>query len=148
MWYKFKEGWKNKPFPYTVSLLKERKAGLSRPIRARVSRIFPVPRDDFLPVLISRGTFVCVAWRRPRDVIETDAVFSLDEDVTLTTDEIDFAFQTWRHFPERIVGFPARTHYWDDTKVGIPSASMLPSISTIIHSQFFLNPWSRFAVRG
>lgn len=73
-------------------------------------------------------------------MIETDAVFSLDEDVTLTTDEIDFAFQTWRHFPERIVGFPARTHYWDDTKVGIPSASMLPSISTIIHSQFFLNP--------
>ena len=22
----------------------------------------------------------------------------------------------WRHFPERIVGFPARTHYWDGKK--------------------------------
>lgn len=54
---------------------------------------------------------------RPLDLIETDAVFSLDEDATLTTDEIDFAFHVWRHFPERIVGFPARTHYWDDTKV-------------------------------
>lgn len=53
---------------------------------------------------------------RPLDLIETDAVFSLDEDATLTTDEIDFAFHVWRHFPERIVGFPARTHYWDDTK--------------------------------
>lgn len=54
---------------------------------------------------------------RPLDLIGTDAVFSLDEDATLTTDEIDFAFHVWTHFPERIVGFPARTHYWDDTKV-------------------------------
>ena len=54
---------------------------------------------------------------RPLELISTDAVFSLDEDVTLTTDEIDFAFHVWSHFPERIVGFPARSHYWDDTKV-------------------------------
>ena len=27
-----------------------------------------------------------------------------------------FLFQVWRHFPERIVGFPARTHYWDGKK--------------------------------
>jgi len=53
---------------------------------------------------------------RPLDLIETDAVFSFDEDVSLTTDEIDFTFHVWRHFPERIVGFPARTHFWDDTK--------------------------------
>jgi hypothetical protein len=54
---------------------------------------------------------------RPLELITTDAVFSLDEDVTLTTDEIDFAFHVWSHFPERIVGFPARSHFWDDTKV-------------------------------
>jgi len=53
---------------------------------------------------------------RPLDLIETDAVFSFDEDVLLTTDEIDFTFHVWCHFPERIVGFPARTHFWDDTK--------------------------------
>lgn len=56
---------------------------------------------------------------RPLELIETDAVFSLDEDVVLTTDEIDFAFHTWTHFPERIVGFPARTHFWDDTRVSL-----------------------------
>lgn len=61
---------------------------------------------------------------RPLDLIETDAVFSLDEDATLTTDEIDFAFHVWRHFPERIVGFPARTHYWDDTKVSSASITL------------------------
>lgn len=71
------------------------------------SRFFP-------PLSSSLCTFRTI---RPLDLIETDAVFSLDEDATLTTDEIDFAFHVWRHFPERIVGFPARTHYWDDTKV-------------------------------
>lgn len=49
--------------------------------------------------------------------IRTEAILSLDEDVVLTTDEIDFAFQVWRSFPERIVGYPARSHYWDESKV-------------------------------
>ncbi|XP_064483993.1 exostosin-1-like [Ornithodoros turicata] len=52
----------------------------------------------------------------PHPLIETDAVLSLDDDVTLTTEELDFAFQVWRSFPERIVGYPARSHYWDDAK--------------------------------
>ena len=49
-------------------------------------------------------------------LISTDAVLSLDDDVTLTTDEINFAFQVWRSFRDRIVGFPARNHYWDDSR--------------------------------
>jgi hypothetical protein len=71
---------------------------------------------------------------RPLELITTDAVFSLDEDVTLTTDEIDFAFHVWSHFPERIVGFPARSHFWDDTKVIQVSSSksifLSPSLSS------------------
>lgn len=53
----------------------------------------------------------------PHDFIETDAVLSLDEDATLNTDELDFAYLVWRDFPDRIVGYPARAHYWDDGKV-------------------------------
>lgn len=49
--------------------------------------------------------------------IETEAVLSLDDDVELTTDEIDFAFHVWCSFPQRIVGYPARSHYWDESKV-------------------------------
>lgn len=49
--------------------------------------------------------------------IKTEAILSLDEDVVLTTDEIDFAFQVWLAFPQRIVGYPARSHYWDESKV-------------------------------
>lgn len=53
----------------------------------------------------------------PFKEITTEAILSLDEDSVLTTDEVDFAFQVWLSFPERIVGYPARSHYWDETKV-------------------------------
>ncbi|RLW13112.1 hypothetical protein DV515_00000492 [Chloebia gouldiae] len=29
---------------------------------------------------------------------------------------VDFAFTVWQSFPERIVGYPARSHFWDNTK--------------------------------
>ncbi|XP_010001969.1 PREDICTED: exostosin-like 1 [Chaetura pelagica] len=49
----------------------------------------------------------------PYAAIQTDAVLSLDEDSSLSTSEVDFAFVVWRSFPERIVGFPERSHFWD-----------------------------------
>uniref|UniRef100_A0A7M4EJH2 Exostosin glycosyltransferase 1 n=1 Tax=Crocodylus porosus TaxID=8502 RepID=A0A7M4EJH2_CROPO len=52
----------------------------------------------------------------PYDNIVTDAVLSLDEDTVLSTTEVDFAFTVWQSFPERIVGYPARSHFWDNTK--------------------------------
>nr|CAD7573177.1 unnamed protein product [Timema californicum] len=52
----------------------------------------------------------------PHSLIQTDSILSLDEDCLLTTDEVDFAFQVWVSFPDRIVGYPARSHYWDDAK--------------------------------
>uniref|UniRef100_A0A6Q2XGK7 Exostosin glycosyltransferase 1 n=1 Tax=Esox lucius TaxID=8010 RepID=A0A6Q2XGK7_ESOLU len=52
----------------------------------------------------------------PHDVILTDAVLSLDEDSVLSTNEVDFAFFVWHSFPDRIVGYPARSHYWDSSK--------------------------------
>lgn len=29
---------------------------------------------------------------------------------------MDFAFFVWQNFPERIVGYPARSHYWDSSR--------------------------------
>lgn len=52
----------------------------------------------------------------PYPEVTTDAVFNFDEDCILTTDEIDFAFSVWKEFPERIVGYPARNHYWDSAQ--------------------------------
>ncbi|XP_013793054.2 exostosin-1-like, partial [Limulus polyphemus] len=52
----------------------------------------------------------------PHPLIQTDAILNLDEDVFLSTEEVDFAFKVWQSYPERIVGYPARSHYWDETK--------------------------------
>ncbi|XP_061870433.1 exostosin-like 1 isoform X3 [Colius striatus] len=58
----------------------------------------------------------------PYEAIQTDAVLSLDEHISLSTSEhsdipvpcqVDFAFVVWRSFPERIVGFLMRSHFWD-----------------------------------
>ena len=53
---------------------------------------------------------------QPNAFLTTSAVLSLDDDATLTTDEIDFAFSVWKNFPDRIVGFPARSHFWDERR--------------------------------
>ncbi|XP_056154291.1 exostosin-1c isoform X2 [Lampris incognitus] len=52
----------------------------------------------------------------PHVAIETEAVLSLDEDTVLLASEVNFAFLVWRSFPERIVGYPPRSHFWDPLK--------------------------------
>lgn len=82
----------------------------------------------------------------------TAAVFSLDGDAPVIAEELDFAFGVWQHFPERIVGYPARTHYWDEAKVralitGLPSGSgnTSPSGSSAIPR---IHYWDEAKVRG
>lgn len=51
----------------------------------------------------------------PHPEIETEAILTIDDDIImLTTDEIEFGYEVWREFPDRIVGFPSRTHIWDE----------------------------------
>ncbi|KAK2705665.1 hypothetical protein QYM36_015892 [Artemia franciscana] len=51
----------------------------------------------------------------PFKEIQTEAVLSLDDDINmLTIDELEFGYQVWREFPDRIVGFPSRTHTWSN----------------------------------
>ncbi|XP_007906741.1 exostosin-like 3 [Callorhinchus milii] len=49
----------------------------------------------------------------PWDVIETEAILSIDDDAHLRHDEIMFGFRVWREARDRIVGFPGRYHAWD-----------------------------------
>jgi alpha-1,4-N-acetylglucosaminyltransferase EXTL3 len=49
----------------------------------------------------------------PYDVIETDAILSIDDDVELEVDEIQLAFRVWRESRDRLVGFPGRFHSYD-----------------------------------
>merc|ERR1712241_188517 len=51
----------------------------------------------------------------PYDEITTEAVLSLDDDIDmLTADELELGYQVWREFPDRLVGFPSRTHVWNN----------------------------------
>ncbi|XP_072357134.1 exostosin-1-like isoform X1 [Scyliorhinus torazame] len=70
-----------------------------------------------MPLIFIRGERKAMSSRFfPYDVITTDAVLSLDEDTVLSTNEVDFAFIVWCSFPDRIVGYPARSHFWDSSK--------------------------------
>ncbi|KAF4074102.1 hypothetical protein AMELA_G00250770 [Ameiurus melas] len=70
-----------------------------------------------VPVIVIEGENKVMSSRfLPYESILTDAVLSLDEDTVLSTTEVDFAFTVWQSFPERIVGYPARSHFWDSNK--------------------------------
>ena len=49
----------------------------------------------------------------PFNVIQTEAILSVDDDAHLRHDEIIFAFRVWRENRDRLVGFPGRFHAWD-----------------------------------
>ncbi|NXK51975.1 EXT1C protein, partial [Chauna torquata] len=77
----------------------------------------PPPRGKWpqtaVPLTIIQGRRKLSDRFFPYAAIQTDAVLSLDEHTSLSTSEVDFAFAVWRSFPERIVGFPTRSHFWD-----------------------------------
>ncbi|XP_071791199.1 exostosin-2-like [Asterias amurensis] len=51
----------------------------------------------------------------PYDEIETECVLAIDDDILmLTPDELEFGYEVWREFPDRLVGYPARLHLWDE----------------------------------
>lgn len=47
----------------------------------------------------------------PYDEIETECILALDDDIVmLTADELEFGYEVWREFSDRLVGFPSRVH--------------------------------------
>ncbi|XP_050306696.1 exostosin-2 isoform X1 [Anthonomus grandis grandis] len=81
----------------------------------------------------------------PYKEIETEAVLHIDDDIVmLTSDEIEFAFEVWREFPDRIVGFPSRTHFWDNiTNTWKYESEWLNEISMVLTGAAFLHKyWS------
>ncbi|KAL5968944.1 Exostosin-like 3, partial [Taenia solium] len=48
----------------------------------------------------------------PFDLIKTDAVLSVDDDVVPEPKAIDLGFRVWNDNPDRIVGYVARSHKW------------------------------------
>jgi len=50
----------------------------------------------------------------PLTNIQTEAILSLDNDQELSHEDIEFAFRVWRENRDRIVGWVARYHHWDE----------------------------------
>ncbi|XP_042156465.1 exostosin-like 3 [Oncorhynchus tshawytscha] len=78
------------------------------------------PSDDLLwpdiglPIVVVRTEKNSLNNRfLPWDVVETEAILSIDDDAHLRHDEIMFGFRVWREARDRIVGFPGRFHAWD-----------------------------------
>ncbi|MBN3271352.1 EXT1C protein, partial [Polyodon spathula] len=69
-----------------------------------------------VPLSIVEGKRKTSSRYLPYSDITTDAVLSLDEDTVLLTSEVNFAFVVWCSFPDRIVGYPPRSHFWDNSK--------------------------------
>ncbi|NWZ87124.1 EXT1C protein, partial [Poecile atricapillus] len=100
--------WPQSTVPLTIIQGRRKVRGEGPGTRAgsRSSRPRAQPHLCVLPPQLSERFF-------PFEAIQTDAVLSLDEDTSLSTSEVDFAFSVWRSFPERIVGFPTQSHFWD-----------------------------------
>ncbi|XP_041975092.1 exostosin-1 [Aricia agestis] len=92
----------------------------SAPSLKYLARMAGDPREPLPVVVIDATTHypgegVSARWQ-PLWAIPTAAVFSLDGDAPLLAEELDFAFLVWQQFPDRIVGYPARNHFWDESK--------------------------------
>ncbi|KAM5557203.1 glycosylinositol phosphorylceramide mannosyl transferase 1-like [Rosa sericea] len=55
---------------------------------------------------------------KPIEGMTTDAVFSVDDDVIVSCDTLDFAFGVWQSAPSAMVGFNPRMHWIDEEKSG------------------------------
>ena len=86
----------------------------------------------------------------PYDEIETEAIFSIDDDITmLTVDELEFGFQVWKENPDKIVGFPSRTHVYDNlTNSWKYESEWKNEISMILTGLFliFCDPFRKFFI--
>jgi len=46
----------------------------------------------------------------PLEGLRTESIFSVDDDMMVSCDDLDFAFEVWRNQPRTLVGFMPRTH--------------------------------------
>ena len=58
----------------------------------------------------------------------------------LTSDELEFAYQVWREFSDRLVGFPSRTHVWNNqTKQWKYESEWTNDVSMVLTGDFYEN---------
>nr|CAH8830039.1 unnamed protein product [Trichobilharzia regenti] len=82
----------------------------------------------------------------PYDLIETDAILSIDDDIQLRHDEIVFGFRIWREHRDQLVGFPARAHFWNASDSSwFYNSDYTCEFSMILTGAAFLHKYYTFA---
>ncbi|CAG0881044.1 unnamed protein product [Cyprideis torosa] len=82
----------------------------------------------------------------PFDLLETDAILSIDDDTHLRHDEIIFGFRVWREARDRIVGFPARYQAWDNVHGGfLYQSNYTCELSMILTGAAFFHRYYAYA---
>ncbi|TGZ69738.1 hypothetical protein CRM22_003564 [Opisthorchis felineus] len=108
----------------------------------------PIGPDEFvhwphlqIPIKVFQATKNSLNNRfLPLDLILTDAVLLLDDDVKLSKEEIELGFNAWRENPDRIVGHPERGHRFDPKeKKWVYNAAPAEKYSMILTGAAFLH---------
>ncbi|TGZ67629.1 hypothetical protein CRM22_004700 [Opisthorchis felineus] len=101
---------------------------------------FRLPKS-FVPIRIYKAQNNSLNNRfLPLDIIETEAVLALDDDMKLSADQIKTGFNVWKENRDRLVGFPARSHGYDsEKKAWTYVAGSSPSYSIVLTSGAFLH---------
>ncbi|CAH8459488.1 unnamed protein product [Schistosoma rodhaini] len=82
----------------------------------------------------------------PYDLIETDAILSIDDDIQLRHDEIVFGFRVWREHRDQLVGFPARAHFWNGSDSSwFYNSDYMCEFSMILTGAAFFHKYYTFA---
>lgn len=74
---------------------------------------------------------------KPIKNLRTDAIFSVDDDVLVPCDVLDFAFTVWQTAPSTMVGFVPRMH-WLDEKVELLACSCVHFLPMSLFYGFIL----------
>ncbi|KAI6646744.1 Exostosin-2 [Oopsacas minuta] len=72
----------------------------------------------------------------PLEQIQTECVMSLYDDVTLTPEEIEFGYQAWREFPERIVGYYATIHTLEQVNTTNSEINIISTKAAFYHNHY------------
>ncbi|XP_047485553.1 exostosin-2-like [Penaeus chinensis] len=81
----------------------------------------------------------------PYEEIETECILAIDDDINMmTADELEFGYQVWREFPDRIVGFPPRNVLWsNDTRSWKYDSEWTNEVSMVLTGvAFYHKYWS------
>ena len=74
---------------------------------------FGAVKDSRLDLKIFRTNQSSLQQFKAAESCSSDNILSLDDDVTIAAQEVMFAHSVYKDFPDRLIGFSPRSHFWD-----------------------------------